>query len=154
MWQLTTAFLRLAMSWLDACPASAPYLGPLCDAWMGLYVSPTAPVQQTSTMANITEASYDGYARQEIVWLPTFIALAGPQTIKGTSLWWQPTGGLTPNVITGAFLASAVTGGVLYAGAVAPGTGFPLNGTDTGLMTIPVFQLPFSQIYGGPEWDG
>lgn len=152
MWQMTYAALLAWLKWLEVAPASSPYDGPLAFVWVGLYVAPTPTFLPTSTMADITEANYDGYARQEVVWLPEIVNSAGDVIKKGQNMAFAPTDATLPNTITGAFLASAATGGNLIAGAAAP-TPIPLIGPPSGLFLVPVLQLTSGQVYGGPEWN-
>ncbi len=152
MWQLTYAALLAWLKWLEVAPASAPYDGPLAFVWVGLYTSPTPPLQPTSTMANITEANYDGYSRQEIVWLPEIVEVDGSVTKKGQNMLFAPTDALISNTIQGAFLASAASGGVLIGAAAAP-TPIPLIGPAPGLFIVPVLKLTSAPNYGGPEWN-
>lgn len=150
VWTVTTAFLLKVVNWLNACPASAPYFGPLCDVWVGLYQPPTSPITPNSVLANITEANYSGYVRQEVVWFPTFQQQSGPQIIIGVDQFYAPTDSLSANTITGIFLATASTAGILLAAAGLASPGVVLSTPDSALVVEPEFSLPFSQIYGGP----
>ena len=150
VWQLTTAMVIKMMQWLTACPASAPYFGPLCDVWIGLYQPPTAPITANSVLAAITEADYDGYARQEVVWFPTFTQTSGPQIIIGVDQFYAPTDSLSANTITGVFLSTAVSGGVLLGAATLASPGVTLSTPETALVVEPEFSLPYTQTYGGP----
>ena len=150
VWTLTTAMVIKMMQWLTACPASAPYFGPLCDVWVGLYQPPTVPITPQSVMAAITEATYDGYARQEVVWFPTFQQQSGPQLIVGVDQFYTPTDSLIANTITGVFLTTAVTGGVLLGAAALGSPGVVLSTPDSALVVEPEFSLPYTTTYGGP----
>lgn len=152
MWQVTYVALLSWLKWLEIAPASSPYDGPLAFVWLGLYQSPTPAIQPSSTMANITEATYDGYVRQEVVWLPEIVNTAGQVIKKGQNMAFTPTDALVTNSITGAFLATALTGGSLIAAAAAPAP-IPITGPPSGLFIVPVLLLPSTQVYGGPEWN-
>jgi hypothetical protein len=152
MWQVTYVALLSWLKWLEIAPASAPYDGPLAFVWVGLYQAPTSPILPTSTLASITEATYDGYARQEVVWNPEFISQAGLVTKKGQNMYFSPSDATVPNLITGVFLASALSGGSLIAAAVAP-VPIALNDPTNALFIVPVLSLPSSPVYGSPEWN-
>jgi hypothetical protein len=152
MWQVTYVALLSWLKWLEVAPASAPYDGPLANVWVGLFVAPTPAILPSSTMANITEASYDGYVRQEVAWLPEIVSSGGNVTKKGQNMLFAPIDGTVPNTITGAFLATALTGGSLIAGAAAPAPIF-LGAPPSGLFIVPVLQLPSTPVYGAPEWN-
>lgn len=152
MWQVTLVALLSWLKWLEVAPASAPYDGPLAFVWLGLYTAPTSPILPTSDLAAITEANYDGYARQEIAWFPEFVNQAGQVTKKGQNMQFAPTDGTVSNTITGAFLATALSGGSLIAAAVAP-VPIPLNGPPNALFIVPVLLLPSIPVYGAPEWN-
>jgi hypothetical protein len=151
VWIVMQYFLLLVQSWLIKFPASAPYDGPLGAVYVGLAIAPTAGITWQSTMANITEANYDGYARQEVVWYPPYLAGGGPATLEGQSLHFAPTDATVPNNIIGVFLADAPTGGHLLAFASWPGTGAPMSNPSQALTVDAFFQLPFQLVYGGPE---
>jgi hypothetical protein len=151
MWTVTTVLLQAILDAIYGHALPSGLVGPLDAVYVGLYIAPTAPINQNSLLSNITEATYDGYARQEIVWFPTFIDQAGPQTLEGASLFFSPTDATVPNTITGIFIASALTGGVLLAAQALATPGVPLIGPSNALTVVPQFQLPFQQIYGGGQ---
>jgi len=151
MWQVTYAFL---MELLAAAVGhgGAPATGPLFGAWLGLYQQGTPGVQPNSTMANILEANYDGYSRQQIAWFPPFVSSAGPAELAAQDLFFAPTDANVPNMIAGAFMVSAFYGGVLLAGAPTPSGVIPMVGPTSAIKVQPTFQLPPSLIYGSPQW--
>lgn len=150
MWTVTTLFLLRVMQWLTARGTAPPGAGPLQAVWMGLYQQPTLPINPFSTLANITEANYDGYSRQLVVWFPPWIAAAGPEQLAGQDLFFSPADPNVVNQITGVFLADAFYGGNLLAAAVLPAPGVQLSGPSRAMKVQPQFQLPFTQIYGSP----
>lgn len=147
---VTEFFLNLVMAALTDHTASGSFNGPLESVYMGLYIAPTGGLSKSSTIANITEATYAGYARQAVTWYPPVVDAAGPETLNGQSLNFTPTGSTTPNTITGLFLADALTAGDLLAYMALPGIGVALSGPTQSLVAIPQFQLPFTPIYGMP----
>jgi hypothetical protein len=149
VWQVVTLFMQRVAQALIEHSTSGPFNGPLEAVWMGLYQPPTPNIGIHSTLANITEATYDGYARQPVVWYPPILSSSGPETLYGQDLNFSPTGSVTPNGITGIFLADALTAGNLLMAAVLPAP-VPLNGPTTALVVEPVFQMGLGQIYGAP----
>ena len=150
MWTVTKLFmLRLAQDLIQA--AAGPLPGPLNNVWMGLYQSPTVPINPDSTLVNITEATYDGYSRQKVVWFPPWVSVGGPEILAAQDLWYSPTDALVANVITGVFLADAFYGGNLLMAAVLPVPGRVLGSPSDAMKVQAQFQLPFLQIYGKPD---
>lgn len=81
--------------------------GPLHLPFVGLFTG-APPLSGTTTAANVTEAAFTGYARQQITaWTAGFLAQDGrPGISSSTSLFWQP----TAPVLVG----SVCTGWALY----------------------------------------
>lgn len=150
MWQVTYLFLYRALTDLVEAVAIG-YTGVLDTAWMGLYQVGTPTIGPLSTMANIVEATYDGYVRQRVAWFPVLQSSGGTEVVYGQELFYAPSDAAVPNVIGGVFLADAVYGGVLLMAAALPTPGVPLTGPGSGIVVKPVFQLPTTQIYGGPD---
>jgi hypothetical protein len=150
MWTVTTLFLLRVLNDLVLKQSGGSYQGALSGIWCGLYKPPTSPITQYSTMAGITEANYDGYSRQAVVWFPPWQSTGGPEILAAQDLWYSPTDALVSNQITGVFLADAFYGGNLLAAAVVPNPGVQLSGPATAMKVQPQYQLPFTQIYGSP----
>jgi hypothetical protein len=149
VWQFTyVLLLRLLQAAIRGSGAGAA--GPLSAAWLGLYQPPTVPITPQSTMANITEANYDGYSRQLVVWFPPYISAAGPEQMSAQDLFFMPIDPLVANQITGVFLADAFYGGSLLAAAVLPAPGVQLTGPTRALKVQPNVQLSTAQLYGAP----
>ncbi|HKV98065.1 MAG TPA: hypothetical protein VJR90_11345 [Gammaproteobacteria bacterium] len=150
MWQATYLFLFRALTdWVEA--VGSGYKGVLDGIYMGLYQPPTTPIVPQSTMANITEANYDGYVRQLVTWFPVIQSSSGVEVVYGPNLFFAPTDATVRNTITGVFLADANYGGNLLMAAALPSPGVPLAGPGNGLVVKPSVQLPTTQIYGAPE---
>lgn len=150
MWQATYTFLFRALTdWVEA--VGSGYKGVLDGIYMGLYQTPTTPIVPTSTMANITEANYDGYARQLVTWFPVIQSSSGVEVAYGPNLFFAPTDANVRNTISGVFLVDAVYGGNLLMAAALASPGVTLYGPTNGIVVKPAIQLPTTQVYGGPE---
>jgi hypothetical protein len=149
VWQITQAFALAILRWLIDAGGASPGHGPLYTAYIGLYQLSSPSVGWLTTMGQIVEASYDGYARQEIVWYPPYQGTAGPATLEGASLMFAPTDALVPQTIGGIILADSLTGGDLWAGQPLPAPGTPLTGPLTVLKVVPDIALTQQLVYGG-----
>jgi hypothetical protein len=130
---------------MTACVAVG---GPLEAPFVGLYTAINAPLSPDLALSNVTEATYDGYARQAVgTWAAPFVDGTGRVQVQGDAREFRPTGSVTPNVIIGWFLASLVAAGTLR--AIEPlDTPVPLNSTLTVLTVIPRFGLLRSWSFG------
>jgi hypothetical protein len=149
VWQVTTLFLARLFAALTRAGGAVP-AGPLAGVWMGLYQPPTGPPTQQTLMGSITEANYDGYSRQQVVWFPTWLSAGGPQVLQAQDLWFSPIDALKPNLITGIFLADAFYGGNLLMAAPLATPGVTLYGPGAALKVQAVYQQGFGALYGGP----
>jgi hypothetical protein len=146
-WVPTFALLAAMMNDVTESDASSGASGVLRSVYLGLGIAPTPAPASTLLMADITEATYTGYARQPVVWFPPYIDVLGPETLEGISMLFRPTDAVTPNTITTLFIASAITAGtLLLTAACSPNVN--LSDSTFALSAAPLFQLPFSQIYG------
>lgn len=74
------------------------------NASVGLFAAPLTPTVNT-TFAQLTEATYDGYARQALgAATAPFIGQGGLSLAHDLGKVWTPTGSNTPNTIYGQFL--------------------------------------------------
>lgn len=148
-WIPTYFFLFTVLDALALKSGSQLYEAVLGNTWLGLYQAPTPVPTPALLMSGITEANYDGYARQPLVWFPPFLDVAGPATLAAQNLHYSPSDAVVPNTITGAFIATAATGGQLYL-AAALSVPVALPGPSYALNAAAVFQLSFTALYGGP----
>lgn len=89
--------------------------GDLDGALVGLYKAGGPPTRETDLSA-LTEADYNGYAREAVTWDAPSIADDGTPEVLGSLGEFRPTNNLAPNPeILGAFLVEA--GGDYRAGA-------------------------------------
>jgi hypothetical protein len=151
MWIATRYLLNLMLMELAEQTGSGASLGPLFNCYVGLSTAPTPPPTSITHMSDITEANYTAYARQLVVWYPPFIQAAGPYALEGHSLNFQPSDGVTPNVITGVFLADALAGGNYLCGLSLGAVPVPLPDSSRSMIVDAVFSLPFLPVYGGPD---
>lgn len=149
MWVVTYAFLSAVLDALTQASVSAFYEAVLGKTYIGLFIAPTPAPSPQLLLSGITEANYDGYARQPLVWFPPFLDVSGPYVASAQNLHFSPSDALVQNTITGAFIATALSGGLLYM-AAAFATPVPLPSPAYAVNLAPVFQLPFTQIYGAP----
>lgn len=149
MWQFTyVLLLRLLQAAIRG--AGAGTAGPLSGAWLGLYQPPTVPITPQSSMAQITEANYDGYSRQQIAWFPPYTSGSGPEQLSAQDLFFMPVDALVTNQITGVFIADAFYAGNLLAAAVLAAPGVQLNSPTRALKVQANVQLGTGQVYGAP----
>jgi hypothetical protein len=152
MWVVSQTFLQALAAWLIESSSSGATAGPLEAVYCGLYISPTPVLNPKSLLAAITEATYTGYARKLITWFPPYVSSAGPVALEGGALHFSPTDAVTPNNITGVFLADALTAGHLLMSIPWPGIGAPLSDPSQALTVDPFFLLPvIPSVYGAPE---
>jgi hypothetical protein len=148
VWVPTQHFLQGLAAAAIANVASGGYTGPLKTAYLGLCIAPTPAFNQLSLITTITEANYDGYARQEIMWGTTYQSSSQLQVIPGGSLVFQPSDSTVPNTITGAFIADALTAGNLLMGLLLPPPGVPLDSAEAALELLVRFGLDFNGNWG------
>lgn len=148
MWVPTQRMLSLLAAAAVEHVVSGNYSGPLYTAYLGLCIAPTPAFTPLSVIGSLTEATYTGYARQQIVWGSTYVSSTGLQVIPGGSLVYQPSDAVTPNVITGAFLADALTTGNLLAGLLFPSPGFSLPNAASALEMVVRWGFDFSGNWG------
>jgi len=149
LWVPTYALLSGMMADLIGYDPSSGMSGVLRNCYCALFQSGSPAPSKGSTLVTQTEADYDGYARQEVVWFPTYLDVLGPQAVTAANLQFRMTNTTTPNLITQIGLVSLVTGGVLLACSELQ-TPVQFSALTDQLTTAPVFQLTFNSIYGGP----
>jgi hypothetical protein len=151
MWVMTSAVLKLLLLALSEPAGSSGFSGPFAACYVGLLIDPTPDLTSNTVLADVTEASYDGYARQLVVWYPPFISSEGPYLLEGHSQIYTPTDTTVANNITGVMLCSALTAGQYLCGMLSFPTTYPLTGPTQSMVVDPEISLPFSSIYGGPD---
>lgn len=120
--------------------ALAAYLATVAGAMvlplsMHLYQNDYTPTT-TDTLANYTEATYDGYAAQVMVWASATIPTPGSGALTTwIPLLWTPTGSITPNDIYGYYVTDAA--GTLMWAERAPSPPVALNSMLTTLPITP-----------------
>lgn len=89
--------LQAMLAWLGSVTTA------LGSGSIGLIAAPFTGTPST-TFGSITEANYDGYARQSVgSSTVTFIGSDGNEYVEFNTLRFQPTGSTTPNTIYGLF---------------------------------------------------
>jgi hypothetical protein len=133
--------LALAAQWNHTVAGN--FSGPIYGAYAHLVTAFTGTPNDSTAWADVTEATYDGYAPQALV-LPT----ATLDTVSGSEgmcdlQTWTPTGSVTPNVIVGiVYTDNAVGGNVLGIDLLPSPAG--LEGVDTGFGSVTLIDLPWS----------
>ena len=98
--------------------------------------------------ADVTEATYDGYASQALA-VPT-AEFDTTQSADGVCpmLTWAPTAGTTPNIVLAlVYTDNAVAGNVM--GVDILNTPVSMNGTTTGFTSVTIIDTPW-QSQGKP----
>jgi hypothetical protein len=145
---LSRQYMALLAAALTNHTVAGNFSGPLYGSFLGLYIAPTPVLTPANVLADITPANYTGYARQALAWNPPFINQAGLQDVQSGSLFFAPTDAVTPNTITGCFIASAVTAGILLASAPFPAPGVALAGPTNALSLLIDALLDFGANWG------
>jgi hypothetical protein len=148
VWSVTQLFLIRILQWLSEPGTGSPQHGPLFPAYIGLYQATSPPVVAGSLMPSIVEASYDGYARQQVSWYPVYQSSGGLVTLEGGSLYFAPTDALISQTMTGIFLCDALVGGNLWAGQPIPAPGKVMSNPLTVIKVLPAVGLGFGPNYG------
>lgn len=111
-----------------------------------LFTNAIAPDGDTE-LADLTEATYDGYARVEVTaWSAVFDNLSQEPTIASDGDLFKPTGGTTPNLITGAALVSG--DGLTLLGVEVFDNPIALNEAADGFQYAARITLPEGANYG------
>lgn len=122
-------------------PASQTVVaGTLYTVYCGLYTAGPAWAIG-NVLSQYTEANYNGYARQRIVWGDEGIDLTLRPSVFGGALQFQPNGSAVSNTIIGAFVADALTAGNLLAVGQLT-TSKVLNVPTDVLLIVPRFAIP------------
>lgn len=147
-WVVTYAFLQGVIGDLIGYDPSSGEAGVLKAVYTALFVVGSPAPGNGSTLATQTEATYDGYVRQPIVWFPTDFNPLGQQEIIAANQQFRPTDATVPNTITQIGIVSALTGGslLLLAALANP---VNLNNPTTMLTVANVFQLSYAGAFGG-----
>ncbi len=106
---------KLLHDTLNAVRAAMGTLDP-ATKFIGLYTAITGPADHNRVLADLTEATYTGYARQAIgSWTDAYDSTTGLILITADNKHFTPSDAVAPNTIIGWFVADAVTGGALLA---------------------------------------
>jgi len=117
---------------LNAMRAALGTLDP-ATVHIGLYTAIAGPPDHNRLMADITEASYTGYARQPVgSWTDAYDSTTGLILLTADNKHFTPNDAVTPNVIAGWFLATTLAGGLLL-GIEPLAAPVPLSNADNTL---------------------
>lgn len=146
MYVVSTYLLNLLLTEMIA--ASGTVIGALHGAFLGLAQFPSTTLNPSQGLSALTEADYNGYARQALTWSGPYTDASGQKAVQSNALYFAPTDALKPNQITMMFVASAVTAGNLLYSEVLPGGPIFLNDATNAFGISSVFQLPNGANYG------
>jgi len=149
LWQVTQIFLIRWLQWLSEAGGVSPGIGPLDKVWVALGLAGSPNVGPFTQLSDLTEASYHGYARQQVAWYPVYQSTDGNVTLEGGSLFFAPTDSVLSQTVSLIFLVDALTGGTLLAGAAIPLPGVVMSNPLSVVKVLPNFKLGFAPVYGG-----
>lgn len=149
LWVPTYFFLLSALNDLIEQNPSSAEPNILKGIYVAAFQSGSPAPNVASTLTTQTECTYDGYARQAVVWFPPYIDPALPVALTAANVMFRPTDAVVPNLVTQIGLVTALTGGVLLLLAQLQ-TPISLANPLTAFTTAPVVQLPTTSVYGGP----
>lgn len=148
MYVPTTFFLEKMLAQLIDHAIAGPFSGVLDGTFVGLAQVPSSTLNPSQGLSALTEANYNGYARQAVTWHGPYTDGMGQQAIQSAASYFTPTDDLVPNQITMMFLADALTAGNLLLSEVLPGGPIFLNGPSNAFGLSVVFQLPAGANFG------
>lgn len=141
-------FLNKLLAQLADHAVAGPFSGILDGVYLGLNIG-TTMLRPPNTMADITEAGYTGYVRQLIVWHPPYVEGVAVATMQSAGLYFQPSDGVTPQTVTGIFLADASTAGNLLLSEPLAGGSINMFSAQNAFSVALRFQLDPADDYGG-----
>jgi hypothetical protein len=119
--------------------------------FVGLYTALSASLGPNLTMANLTEPTYTGYARQALAsWSAPYMSSSGRNAIIDSALHFTASDTVTTNVILGAFLGSSSVTGAGTLEYIDPfPNGITISGPTTEITYVPEFDLDPGANFGG-----
>jgi hypothetical protein len=140
----TTFLMQKILAAAQQHVVAGNFSGPLYQPYIGLVTGTFNPSKDTALSA-VTEANYTGYARQQIAtWGAPYISQDGSAAVDGAPLQFQPSGTIvTTNLISGWFLADAVSTGNYLAGEVISPP-VPLQVLTDSLTIVAKIEAPSS----------
>lgn len=116
--------------------------------FVGLYQGIAAGISRERLLADLTEATYTGYARQAVgAWSGAYVSPSGLILVDGPALFFSPADAVTPNTILGWFMADALVAGNLLAIEQLDNP-VPLPNALTQLTIVARFGMQHSVTYG------
>lgn len=115
MLTLTDLAYKKLIAGLIRAGSDTTQAGAFANCYVGLYQDGPPP-SQDAVLSALTEADYDGYARQgPVEWSPEYVVLGVNHNILGDLHTFSPTGSVVGNTVKGFFIADAETAGNLLA---------------------------------------
>jgi Tfp pilus assembly major pilin PilA len=126
------AFDLLAMADLIA--------GVLTGVKIHLYQNNTTYNPNVTTLLDLTEATYTGYAPVTLTWDAASVSDDGNVETHSNRVTWRPTDGVTPNDIYGYYITDTA-GTALLGGGRFDGAPLPMHGALDVILTTVVFRF-------------
>lgn len=108
----TNAFLQACINALKANPAA---VGPLDGTKIGLFTAVAGGLTPDTVIADLTLATYTGYAAQAMTWSAVFADPDGSFATDSGLHVFQPTDAVTPNVVSGYHVTNTAGTVLLFA---------------------------------------
>jgi hypothetical protein len=143
---MTQVYTRLLAAAAKASVTAGNFSGPLVGTYLGLYTAISPNPSPQSARADLTEATFTGYARKALTWSTPADSQLGFSELLAGLLTWTPSDAVTPNTIIGVALFDAATAGNLLGMDVLSPV-IPLPNQFTSLNYVPAFGLLFNANY-------
>lgn len=146
MWVPTRPLLAAMLSAVNGVGADTFAI--LDGAFSALIKAPYGPtVNSVLTDPSLSEANYQGYARQAIsAWNGPYVGQNAKSLTADSALFWSPTGDDTVNTIYGHMLIGSDSTTLLAVEMFDDS--IPQVDEDSGFMTTPIFGLDPNANYG------
>jgi len=148
VWVPTDYFFEQALLQFSEDSVSSPFIGVLAGAYVGLGINPVPALNRGTLLSQIVEASFPSYARKPLTWRLPYFGVNGLWDLEAECVHWQPTGPDANQVVTCAFVATAISGGQLLLATTLPSPGVDMSSIQDALTGIVRFGLDPLANYG------
>jgi hypothetical protein len=139
MWVPTDYYFEQELLGESEDSVSSPFIGVLADTYLALAVAPFPGLNRGTLLGAFTEPTFPGYARKELVWQLPYFGLNGLWNLEALAVHWQPTANVSGNLILGAMIVTAASGGMLLMAITLPGSGRDMSNIQNALTAIARF---------------